>query len=123
MGHCVLLLQHISTHMHFIKNGYKRFSKTNSTDPRQCVPLNVSSGPGCQCNVGVCILQNLTGNHLSILHVLRKMDNTQKDGASTSAAKMDASSGLMMNWNIVDLLSQSVYEKYWAVSKCKNQIP
>ncbi|XP_033647273.1 S1 RNA-binding domain-containing protein 1-like isoform X2 [Asterias rubens] len=62
-----------------------------------------------------CPSRNLTGNHLSILHVLRKMDNTQKDGASTSAAKMDASSGLMMNWNIVDLLSQSVYEKYWAV--------
>ena len=29
------------TSMHFIKNGYKRFSKTNSTDPRQRVPLNV----------------------------------------------------------------------------------
>ena len=25
--------------MHFITNGYKRFSKTNSTDPRQRVPL------------------------------------------------------------------------------------
>ena len=40
MDHCILLLQHLSTHyMHFIKNGYKRFSKTNSTDPRQRVPL------------------------------------------------------------------------------------
>ena len=28
--------------MHFITNGYKRFSKTNSTDPRQRVPLNHS---------------------------------------------------------------------------------
>ena len=26
--------------MHFITNGYKRFSKTNSTYPRQRVPLN-----------------------------------------------------------------------------------
>ena len=25
--------------MHFIKNGFRRFSKTNSTDPRQRVPL------------------------------------------------------------------------------------
>ena len=25
--------------MHFITNGYKRFTKTNSTDPRQHVPL------------------------------------------------------------------------------------
>ena len=28
-------------HVHFIKNGYKRFSKTNSTDPRQRVPLRI----------------------------------------------------------------------------------
>ena len=27
------------TIMHFMTNGYKRFSKTNSTDPRQRVPL------------------------------------------------------------------------------------
>ena len=27
--------------MHFITNGYKRFSKTNSTDPRQRAPLSV----------------------------------------------------------------------------------
>ena len=37
---CILLLQHLSTHVHFITNGYKRFSKTNSTDSRQRVPLN-----------------------------------------------------------------------------------
>ena len=34
--HCILLLQHPSTHMHFITNGYEHFSKT---DPRQRVPL------------------------------------------------------------------------------------
>ena len=39
MDHCILLLQHLPTHMHFITTGYKRFSKTNSTDPRQRVPL------------------------------------------------------------------------------------
>ena len=27
--------------MHFIKNGFKCFLKTNSTDPRQCVPLTI----------------------------------------------------------------------------------
>ena len=32
--------------MHSITNGYKRFSKTNSTDPRQRVPLKQShTGP------------------------------------------------------------------------------
>ena len=35
-----LLLQHLSINMHFTTNDYKRFSKTNSTDPRQRVPLN-----------------------------------------------------------------------------------
>ena len=39
MDHYILLLKHLSNHMHFITNGYKRFSKTNSTDPRQRVPL------------------------------------------------------------------------------------
>ena len=34
MDDCILLLQHLSTRMHFITNGHKRFSKTNSTDPR-----------------------------------------------------------------------------------------
>ena len=32
--------------MHFITNGYKRFSKTNSTDPRQRVPLREGDGVG-----------------------------------------------------------------------------
>ena len=40
VDHCILLLQHLSTQMHFITNGYKRFSKTNSFDPRQRVPLS-----------------------------------------------------------------------------------
>ena len=39
MDHCILLLQHLSNNMHFITNGHKRFSKTNSTNPRQRVPL------------------------------------------------------------------------------------
>ena len=39
VDHCIQHLQYLSTHMHFITNGYKRFSKTNSTDPRQRVPL------------------------------------------------------------------------------------
>ena len=37
MNHCILLLQHLPNHMHFITPGYKRFSKTNLTDPRQRV--------------------------------------------------------------------------------------
>ena len=36
---CILFFQYLSTHMHFITNGCKHFSKTNSTDPRQRVPL------------------------------------------------------------------------------------
>ena len=39
VDHCILLLQHLSTYMHFITNGYKRFSKTSSTNLRQRVPL------------------------------------------------------------------------------------
>ena len=37
--HWILLLKHLSNHMHFIKNGYKRFLYTNSSDPRQRVSL------------------------------------------------------------------------------------
>ena len=40
MDYCVLLFKHLSNHMHYITNGYKRFSKTNSSDPSQSVPLN-----------------------------------------------------------------------------------
>ena len=44
MDHCILLSKHLSNHMHFITNGYKRFLKTNSTDPRQRVPLSIRRG-------------------------------------------------------------------------------
>ena len=37
--HYILLLKYLSNHMHFIRNGYRCFPKTNSTDPRQRVPL------------------------------------------------------------------------------------
>ena len=30
--------------MHFITSGYKHLSKTNSTDPRQRVPLTIQHG-------------------------------------------------------------------------------
>ena len=39
VDHCILLLQHLSTQMHFITNRCKCLSKTNSTDPRQRVPF------------------------------------------------------------------------------------
>ena len=39
VDHYILLLNYLSNRMHFITNGYKRFSKTNSTDSRQRVPL------------------------------------------------------------------------------------
>ena len=39
VDHYILLLKYLSNHMHFVINVYKRFSKTNSTDPRQRVPL------------------------------------------------------------------------------------
>ena len=44
VAHCVLLLKHLSTHMYFITKGYKRFAYTNSSDPRQRVPLNICHG-------------------------------------------------------------------------------
>ena len=40
MDHYILLLSKLSNHMHFITNGFKRFSKPTSTDPKQRVPLN-----------------------------------------------------------------------------------
>ena len=39
VDHYFLLSKYLSNHMHFITYGYKLFSKTNSTDQRQCVPL------------------------------------------------------------------------------------
>ena len=39
VDHCIVLLKHLSNHMHLITNGYKRFLWINSTDPRQHVPL------------------------------------------------------------------------------------
>ena len=39
MDQYILLLKHFSNQMHFITNDYKRFSKTNSIDPRQRVSL------------------------------------------------------------------------------------
>ena len=39
VDHYILLLNYLSNHLHFITNGSKCFSKTNSTDPRQRVPL------------------------------------------------------------------------------------
>ena len=38
--------------MHFIINGFKRFSKTNSTNPRQRVPLSNSMKMGPVIHVG-----------------------------------------------------------------------
>ena len=39
VDHCILLSKHLSHHVHFMTNGYKRFLETNSSDPRQRVPL------------------------------------------------------------------------------------
>ena len=33
------ICKYLSNHMHFITDGFKRFSKTNSTDPGQRVPF------------------------------------------------------------------------------------
>ena len=56
VDHYILLLKHLSNHMHFITNGYKRFSKTNSTDPRQRVPLKTLHEVVCSANLGVFLL-------------------------------------------------------------------
>ena len=39
VDHYILLLKHLSNHMYFIPNSFKRFSQINSPDPRQRVPL------------------------------------------------------------------------------------
>ena len=40
MNRCILVFKRLSNHMYFTTNGDKRFSKTNSSDPRQRVLLN-----------------------------------------------------------------------------------
>ena len=40
-GSLYSIVKHLSNYMHFITNGYQRFLKTNSTDPRQRVPLTI----------------------------------------------------------------------------------
>ena len=45
--------------MHFITNGYKRFSKTNSTNPRQRVPLITKAWVTSATNVKVAIIDCL----------------------------------------------------------------
>ena len=44
LDHYILLLNYLSNHMHFLTNGFKRFSKTNLTNRRPCVPLISKSG-------------------------------------------------------------------------------
>ena len=47
--------------MHFITNGYKHFSKTNSTAPRQRVPLNIINNIICKYLVMILLrLQIMT---------------------------------------------------------------
>ena len=58
----ILLLKYLSNHMRFITNGYKRFSKTNSTDPRQRVPLKSSRDIGC-------FLPKITGKQIIVSFV------------------------------------------------------
>ena len=41
MDHYILLLNYLSNYMHFITNSFKCFSTTNSSNPRQRVPLMV----------------------------------------------------------------------------------
>ena len=48
VDHYILLLKYLSNHMHFVINVYKRFSKTNSTDPRQRVPLMKQHERSCK---------------------------------------------------------------------------
>ena len=40
MDHYIILFNYLSNHLHFITNGFKHFSKTNSIDPWQRVPSN-----------------------------------------------------------------------------------
>ena len=57
VDHYILLLKYLSNHMHFVINVYKRFSKTNSTDSRQRVPLII----GCLTRFFNKVLFRTTG--------------------------------------------------------------
>ena len=46
--HYTLLLKYLFNHMLMIPTGYNRFSKTNTTDPRQRVPISPVL-TSCQC--------------------------------------------------------------------------
>ena len=60
---CILLLKYLYNHMHFKTNGYKSFSKTNSTDPGQRVPLiqtvnqYINSKPNCLNVIFTIVIQ------------------------------------------------------------------
>ena len=54
----ILLSQTFKTsfdHMHLITNGFKRFSKTNSSDPRQRVPLTTLHNVCARCDLFIIV--------------------------------------------------------------------
>ena len=56
--------------MHFITNGYKRFSKTNSTDPRQRVLLGASCQICRKCNANKVIIIAITFEKFFLIYIL-----------------------------------------------------
>ena len=68
MDHYILLLKYLSNHMHSITIGYIRFSKTNSTDPRQRVPLNKA--------ISLAIMKK-RHSHLNV-HIISLRDRKKK---------------------------------------------
>ena len=71
--HYILLLKHLSNHIDFNTNGFRSFSLTNSTDPRQRVPLKTLDTVG-NCQRAVLSL-GLSHHNLHQIKHLWKLDS------------------------------------------------
>ena len=68
--------------MHFITNGYKRFSKTNSTDPRQRVPLRTK----CQIiRQSIILLLKTPLIHNTLLNIIKGKKTRGNGSCGTQA--------------------------------------
>ena len=125
VDHCILLLKHLSNRVHFITNGYKRFSRTNSTDPRQRVPLIQINflllwRSGCClpcCNLGVIpglwainsCMTSITGTHHWQLESTKiglsfsRLDNSALAILPPPLISFDPSCEAANNWDNVEM--------------------
>ena len=111
VDYCILLLQHLSTLMHFTTNGYKRFSGTNSTDPRQRVPLRMVS-------VDKDDQYKLTKNHESLLTLaLRTFSSKNCYGLVNTTSQLVAQATKKILTVVNNFFRKSVYFEYEHIRK------